>query len=120
MFDFPFGRRLTFAFGALETTECDALVSSDDSELSMGGGVSDALKRKAGPGYYECARSFRPARIGRAVVTPGFGLQAKYVFHGITIGMKERQYPSRDVIAEIVDSCFHHTETFEVKSIAFP
>lgn len=120
VFDFPNGRRLTIMFGCLQEVEADVLVSSDDSYLTMGGGVSRALMHAAGKGYYEAARALAPARIGRVVVTPGYGLKAQYVFHGITIGDREDEYPNRDVIAELVDSCFYHAETFDVESIAFP
>jgi eukaryotic-like serine/threonine-protein kinase len=118
--DFPQGRRLTFQFGALEDETSDALVSSDDSELSMGGGVSAELSRVAGPAYRDYAQAFAPVRIGRVAVTPAFGLNAKYVFHGITIGIQDKQYPSRDIVAEIVDACFYQAETYSIASIAFP
>ena len=64
-----------------------------------------------------------PAKIGRIVVTPGFGLKAKFVFHGITIGYDNNERcvdPSRDIVAEIVDDCFYHADTFRTTSLAFP
>ena len=64
----------------------------------------------------------RPARAGRAVVTPGGSLFARLVFLGVTVGFIEGQLvtPSRDLIAEIMASCFYHADTHDVRSIAFP
>ena len=123
IFDFPGGRTLSITFGDLSGFHADALVSSDDLYLSMDAGVALALEQAAGPGYHELAKSFRPVRIGRVAVTPAFALNAKYVFHGVTVGVSEKDDvvgPSRDVVAEIVDSCFYHAESLDVETLAFP
>lgn len=132
VFDFPGGRRLEIVFGRIEQLDVDAIVSSDDSELSMGGGmmgVSGAIARKAGSPIREAVSRYRPARAGRVVVTPGFELNSKFVFHGVTIDLhhdedgneiSDFRLPTRDVIIEIIDACFYQAETFHVRSIAFP
>lgn len=118
----PRGRTLTILRGNLVTQEVSAIVSSDDGALTMSGGVSAAIRQRAGEQLVQDAARFVPARQGRVVVTPGGRLTAKYVFHGITIGVEQGrlQMPSRDIIAEIVDSCLYHAETYSVRSIAFP
>ena len=85
-----------------------------------GGGVSGALARAAGPGYAEAARRLVPVRHGRAVVTPAFALPARFVFHAVTLSLRSRLRPSRDIVNELMESCFYHADTLEVKSIAFP
>ncbi|MBX2862526.1 MAG: macro domain-containing protein, partial [Leptolyngbyaceae cyanobacterium MAG.088] len=122
IFDFPNRRRLKILFGDLTEQTVDALVSSDDAMLTMNSGVSAALAEKAGGSFREDAQCFTPARAGRVVVTPAGDLPARFVFHGISIGMdgEYQQFPTRDVIAEIVDSCFYQAETLSIKSIAFP
>jgi O-acetyl-ADP-ribose deacetylase (regulator of RNase III) len=77
---------LSLEFGDITTSSADVLVSSDDSNLSMGGGVSAAIRRAAGQGILlEVAESI-PARLGKVVVTGAGSLQAKYIFHAVTIG----------------------------------
>ena len=100
----------------------DVLVSSDDAMLTMSSGVSAALAKKAGGSFQEDAQRFTPIRAGRAVVTAAGDLPSRFVFHGISIGIdgESRQFPTRDVIAEIVDSCFYQAETLSITSIAFP
>jgi serine/threonine protein kinase len=121
---YPFAQRrlLTIGFGDLVDQEVDALVSSDSEMLSMGGGVSAALHRAAGATLAHEAHRYVPVRAGRAVVTSAGALRARFVFHAVTIGSKDGQYvlPSRDLISEILESCFYHADTLNVKSIAFP
>jgi serine/threonine protein kinase len=137
-YDLPGGRVLSVGFGNLAETRVDALVSSDDEYLSMGGavsfaaqaasgrlpqlyaGVAGALCRAAGPGYAEAAQRLAPVRHGRAVVTPAGTLPARFVFHAVTISLKNRLLPSRDIIHELLDSCLYHADTLDVHSIAFP
>ena len=122
IFDFPNKRRLKVLFGDLTEQAVDVLVSSDDAMLTMSSGVSAALAKKAGGSFQEEAQRFTPIRAGRAVVTAAGDLPSRFVFHGISIGIdgESRQFPTRDVIAEIVDSCFYQAETLSITSIAFP
>ena len=122
IFDFPNKRRLKILFGDLTAQAVDVLVSSDDAMLTMSSGVSAALAQKASGSFREDAQRFTPVRSGRVVVTAAGDLPSRFVFHGITIGVdgESRQFPTRDVIAEIVDSCFYQAETLSITSIAFP
>jgi serine/threonine protein kinase len=119
---FPQQRVIMIGFGNLVEQAADALVSSDDEMLSMGGGVSGALNRAAGPTLAEEARRYVPVRPGRVVVTSAGALQARFVFHAVTMGQREAEWvlPSRDLISEIMESCFYHADTLGLKSLAFP
>jgi eukaryotic-like serine/threonine-protein kinase len=121
-YEFPRGRTLRVLCSDIVTQQVDAIVSSEDEDLMMGGGVSQAIKNAAGPGYVEQAKRFVPVRLGRAVVTSAGALPARFVFHGITLGFSRhaRVCPSRDLISEIMASCFYHADTLSVETIAFP
>jgi O-acetyl-ADP-ribose deacetylase (regulator of RNase III) len=74
--------------GSLVEVEADALVSSDDNDLSAGGGVSAALARVAGPSVSgERLRLTQEGRLrlGDVARTSGGGLPCRYVYHAITI-----------------------------------
>jgi O-acetyl-ADP-ribose deacetylase (regulator of RNase III) len=90
--------------------------------LSMGGGVSAALHKAAGPTLEEEARRYVPVRAGRAVVTSAGALPARFVFHGVTMGARNQEWvlPSRDLISEVMESCFYHADTLGLQSLAFP
>lgn len=115
-------RVCTVGFGNLVEQRVDALVSSDDESLSMGGGVSAQLSWAAGGDYGEKARCYAPVRPGRAVVTPAGSLPARFVLHGVTMGQWGAEWvnPSRDLLNEIMESCFYHADTLGLRSIAFP
>jgi eukaryotic-like serine/threonine-protein kinase len=121
-FSLPNGIRLSILRGELSQQNVEVIVSSDDANLSMSGGVSSSILGAAGRELFDEASRMTPARQGRVVVTSGGKLHARYVFHGITIGVGQGrlQWPSRDIIAEIVDACLYNAETFSTRSIAFP
>jgi O-acetyl-ADP-ribose deacetylase (regulator of RNase III) len=85
-------------------------------------GVQKAIRERAGPVIYEEAGRYGRVRAGRAVVTSGGRLKARFIFHGVTersVGV-DYQLTSRDLISEIMASCFYHADTLWVQSIAFP
>jgi serine/threonine protein kinase len=121
-YGFPRGRVIRILTGNIVDQEVDVIVSSDDDYLSMGGGVSAAIARAAGESMVSQARGLAPVRPGRAVVTLGGSLPAKFVFHGVTLGYATHRLviPSRNLIAEIMASCFYHADSLYVQRIAFP
>jgi serine/threonine protein kinase/O-acetyl-ADP-ribose deacetylase (regulator of RNase III) len=125
LYSFPQQRVVVIGFGNLAEQQVEALVSSDDHILSMAGGVSAALSAAAGPALRVEAARLVPVRAGRAVVTSAGALPARFVFHGVTIGYRDAQgqqlaRPSRDLINDIMASCFYHADSHGVQSIAFP
>ncbi len=67
----------------ITTLEVDAIVNAANSGLSGGGGVDGAIHRAAGPELAPAARAAGPCPTGHAVMTPGFGLRARWVIHAI-------------------------------------
>lgn len=120
--EFPGGRTLTILRGDMVEQRADALVSSDTFVLSMNYGVAISLRKAAGDSYANEARRYRQVRPGRVVVTSAGTLPARFVFHGVTLGLRDESWVpmSRDVIAEIMSGCFYHADTLDVRSIAFP
>jgi serine/threonine protein kinase len=122
VYTFPHGQTLRITRGDIVAQRVDAVVSSDTSNLRMEWGVSAAIHRAAGEVVAEEAMRQVPVRPGRALVTSGGKLSARLVFHGVTVGVVKNQLvcPSRDLIAEIMASCFYHADSHDVRSIAFP
>lgn len=122
VYTFPHGRTLRILRGDIVVQQVDAVVSSDTSHLLMEWGVSQAIRTAAGYTVAVEAGRLAPVRPGRAVVTSGGALPARLVFHGATVGYLKDQIirPSRDLLTEIMTSCFYHADTHDVRSIAFP
>ena len=113
--------RLSLRFGDLLTSPAEVLVSSDDYRLTMGGGVSAAIRAAAGSGLLVDAQKSIPRRLGDVVVTSAGLLRARYVFHVITIGPVDGGPAGPEQSIETaVRRCFDLMEPLDVHSISFP
>jgi O-acetyl-ADP-ribose deacetylase (regulator of RNase III) len=122
VYHFPANRVLRILSGDIIAQRSEVIVSSDDNDLSMGGGVSGAILRAAGLDVFAEAQRYVPVRQGRVVVTSAGRLSQRFIFHGVSIafGGVATALPSRDIIAEIIDSCIYNAETLNARSISFP
>jgi O-acetyl-ADP-ribose deacetylase (regulator of RNase III) len=128
-----FSARLTFTNGKTlefhgpaditkETTE--AIVNAANSSLLGGGGVDGAIHRAGGPSILgECKRivaKIGTLPAGKAVITTGGRLPAKYVIH--TVGPVYGGGRQRE--AETLVSCYRESiriaDEQGIKSVAFP
>jgi O-acetyl-ADP-ribose deacetylase (regulator of RNase III) len=128
-----FAARLTFADGKAfelhgpaditkETTE--AIVNAANSSLLGGGGVDGAIHRAGGPSILqECRRivdKIGTLPAGKAVITTGGRLPARYVIH--TVGPVYRGGQQHE--AETLASCYRESiriaDDQGIRSLAFP
>src|SRR5579859_4987449 len=130
---FDFAARLTFANGKTlefhgpaditkETTQ--AIVNAANSSLLGGGGVDGAIHRAGGPSILqECKRivaKIGTLPAGKAVLTTGGRLPAKYVIHTVgPVYMGGRHHE-----AETLASCYRKSiriaDDHGIRSLAFP
>jgi len=122
---FPNNKTLEFS-GPADITEetTDAIVNAANSSLMGGGGVDGAIHRAGGPSILEeCKRivaeiSYLPE--GKAVITTGGRLPAKYVIH--TVGPVYRGGTQHE--AETLASCYRESlciaDDHGIRSLAFP
>ncbi len=79
--------RLSLAQGDITRQNTDAIVNAANSGLMGGGGVDGAIHRAGGPAILEECKQIvaRQGRLptGRAVITTGGNLKAKYVIHTV-------------------------------------
>jgi O-acetyl-ADP-ribose deacetylase (regulator of RNase III) len=60
-----------------------AVVNAANERLRPGGGVCGAIFRGAGAGLQRACEALGHCPTGEAVITPGFGLRAKFVIHAV-------------------------------------
>lgn len=100
----------------------DAIVNAANTELRMGGGVCGAIFEAAGPEKLQAAcDKLAPIKTGEAVITPGFGLPAKFVIHaaGPVYRQYNKQESERLLRAAYINSMKLALEN-SCESIAFP
>lgn len=112
--------QLSIEFGDLTTSTAQVLVSSDDSYLSMGGGVSASILRAGGQAIAMDAAKKVPAALGDVIVTSAGSLPAHYIFHAVTIGLRNSNKTPKEIIKQTTGRCMQILDALRLNSIAFP
>lgn len=120
-FDYTIGQStLRVDYCDITTLSVDVMVSSDDTDLSMAGGVSQALLRGGGQSVWRDARSQAPIPLGDVAVTTAGQLSAKRIFHAAVLDYARRDLTTIDLIRRVAERCLHLCEEMGFQSIAFP
>ena len=123
---------LTIVFGDILKSKAEVIVSSDDTGISMGGGISGCIRKAGGDSIREDAQKKLPAQLGDVVVSTAGALEhQKFIFHCLTIEHEykkefyERRLSNPEdinnyILQHSVDKCFRLLQALDLNSIAFP
>ena len=123
---------LTIVFGDIMESKSEVIVSSDDTGISMGGGLSGCIVRAGGESIRIDAQKKLPAQLGDVVVSTAGTLEhQKFIFHCLTIDHEHKfevyegklsnsEDINNYILQHSVDKCFRLLQALDLSSIAFP
>ena len=116
--------KLSLIQGDITGQETDAIVNAANSGLMGGGGVDGAIHRAGGPIILEQCRKIitEIGRLdtGKAVITSGGNLKAKYVIHTVGPVWHGGSRREMELLASAYRESLKLAGSMKLKSISFP
>lgn len=105
----------------IATMKVDAIVNAANSQLAMGGGVCGAIFKGAGARRMKRAcNEIGSCQTGRAVYTPGFDLDAKYVIHAVGPVWEGGNSDEEELLTSAYTQALRTAASLGAHSIALP
>ena len=112
--------------GDITQIDADAIVNAANPTLMGGGGVDGAIHRRGGPKILEECKHIRATEwpngvpTGKAVITSGGNLKAKYVIHTVGPVWRGGGHGETELLAEAYRNSLRLAISKGLKTIAFP
>ncbi|MEM7400769.1 MAG: O-acetyl-ADP-ribose deacetylase [Pseudomonadota bacterium] len=100
--------------------EIDAIVNAASNSLLGGGGVDGAIHQAAGPELLAFNKTLGGCETGKAKISPGFNLAAKWIVHTVGPVWKDGSQGEAELLANCYQSCFELALENQIRTIAFP
>lgn len=98
----------------------DAIVNSANPRPIVGLGTDSRIHEKAGPELLAARQKIGPIPMGRAAITPGYRLHAKYVIHTVGPVWDGGSYGEEALLRSCYDQSLKLADQYGCASIAFP
>ncbi len=116
--------RLLIIRGDITEQSTEAIVNAANSSLMGGGGVDGAIHRAGGPAVLEACKQIvaRQGRLptGKAVITPGGNLRARFVIHTVGPVWRGGSHGERELLVSAYRASLRVAAENNLISVSFP
>ena len=98
----------------------DAIVNTANPKPVIGSGTDAGIHAKAGPELLEARKKIGSIPVGCSAITPGFGLDAKFVIHTVGPVWQGGGHSEENLLRQCYDSALALALENKCESVAFP